>query len=153
MNIKRILVVAVAALGMSAAAVFSASAGPASSALAVEGGKAAQPKSTFDLIRGGHHGGHFGGHMGGFRHFGGPGMKHFGGPARYYGGPRMRHLGGPAHWGHGRRGYWRNGRWYWYGAPFIGLGLYGYGNSCYWNCINNGYGPAYCSAYAYDFCY
>jgi hypothetical protein len=55
---------------------------------------------------------------------------------------------------HGRRGYWRNGRWFWYGAPVIGLGLYGaYSyDGCYENCLQYGYGPGYCSAYAYNFC-
>ena len=35
-------------------------------------------------------------------------------------------------------------------------GGYGYGNgggSCYWNCRAQGFGPGYCSAYAYNFCY
>ncbi len=45
------------------------------------------------------------------------------------------------------------------GGPFIGFGYdYGYpdsygGGSCYWNCRNAGYGPGYCQAYAYNFCY
>jgi hypothetical protein len=49
---------------------------------------------------------------------------------------------------HGRRGYWRGGWW----VPFAGFGLYDDGN-CYWNCRAQGYGPAYCRAFAYDFCY
>jgi hypothetical protein len=46
-------------------------------------------------------------------------------------------------------------------GPFVGYGYdypywddYGYGGgSCYWNCRNSGYGPGYCNAYAYNFCY
>jgi hypothetical protein len=37
-----------------------------------------------------------------------------------------------------------------------GYGDYGYGyggGSCYWNCRSAGYGPSYCSVYAYNFCY
>jgi hypothetical protein len=99
------------------------------------------------LVRGGHgHGGHHGGgHRGGghhghamhFRH----GHSHFhafhGRHHGWYAG-RWRHGG---RW-HGRRGYWRHGRWFWYG-----------GGSCYWNCINAGFGPAYCSVNAWRFCY
>jgi hypothetical protein len=65
---------------------------------------------------------------------------------RRFEGPRFR--AGRAGFYHGRRGYWRHGRWY----PFFGLGIAAGGN-CYWNCRAEGYGPAYCSAYAYDFCY
>jgi hypothetical protein len=55
---------------------------------------------------------------------------------------------------HGHRGFWRHGHFF----PFVGVGLwgldYGYGGgSCYWNCRAAGYGPGYCSAYAYNFCY
>jgi hypothetical protein len=43
-----------------------------------------------------------------------------------------------------RRGYWRSGHWIW-------LDL-GWGDSCYANCIAAGFGPSYCSIYAYNFC-
>jgi hypothetical protein len=56
--------------------------------------------------------------------------------------------GGRSAFYHGRRGHWRHGHWY----PFYGLGVYA-GGSCYWNCRAQGYGPGYCRAYAYDFCY
>ncbi len=134
MSIKRIMIAAIAALGLSAVA-FSASAAPAITP--------AKSFSTFMLLKVGyvghhHYNFHPGNHPGfhpGYR----PGMR-FGGPGR------------PG-WGYGgRRGYWRGGRWYW-GAPLVGLGIYGYGNGCYWNCINSGYGPGYCQAYAYNFCY
>jgi len=52
---------------------------------------------------------------------------------------------------HFRRGF--------FGEPNIGWGYdYDYpywygGGSCYWNCRNTGHGPAYCQAYAYNFCY
>jgi hypothetical protein len=49
---------------------------------------------------------------------------------------------------HGKRGYWRGGRWF----PLVGFGLYE-GGSCYWNCREQGYGPGYCRVNAYDFCY
>jgi hypothetical protein len=103
--------------------------------------------------------------------YGGPGRgptmrgPGFAGP-RYGGGPRFRSygaIGGGPRWAgpgprysrnYGRRGgYWRGGRWIWYGAPLVGLGVYGYGSSCYNNCLAAGYGPAYCSTYASDFCY
>jgi hypothetical protein len=69
------------------------------------------------------------------------------------------HPGGHAHWGGhyggGRRGYWRGGRWYW-GVPFLAApfayGYYNEGGSCYWRCRHY-HGPAYCRAYASDFCY
>ena len=87
-------------------------------------GGAAQPGSVTILVHGHGHG-HGGGHHGGGHH----GGFHHGG----------FHHGG--HWGHGRRGYWRGGRWY------------GGGGSCYWNCINAGYGPGYCSVNSWEFCY
>ena len=46
----------------------------------------------------------------------------------------------------------RGGRWIW--AP-IGVGWWGgdyYGGVCYWNCRSAGFGPGYCSAYAWNFC-
>jgi hypothetical protein len=86
-------------------------------------------------------GGHMGhmsmGHSGNWGHSGGNWSAH-----------RWGHPGG--NWG-ARRGYWRGGRWYGYGG-FYGYG-YGYGGSCYWNCMALGYGPGYCSAYSYNFCY
>ncbi len=47
----------------------------------------------------------------------------------------------------GRRGYWYGGVWYW--GPAVGV----CGGSCYLNCINAGFGPGYCNAYAPNFCY
>jgi len=105
------------------------------------------------LVRGGH-GHHGGGHRGG-GHYGGGHHGHAMHFARgyhrfhafrgrhhgWYAG-RWRHGG---HWRHGgRHGYWRHGHWFWYG---------GGGGSCYWNCINAGFGPAYCSVNAWRFCY
>lgn len=50
----------------------------------------------------------------------------------------------------GRRGYWRNGRWFW-GVPAVGLGL-GFHRGCYWNCRSAGFGPGFCRARAGRFC-
>jgi len=57
---------------------------------------------------------------------------------------------------HGQRGFFRHGRF----IPFgVGVGLWGWddygygGGSCYWNCRAAGFGPGYCSAYSYNFCY
>jgi hypothetical protein len=120
-----------------------------------------------------------GGGTGGGPRFSGPGIAgpRYGGPGpaarnpgfagpRYGGPPRLGSkgaIGGGPRWAdpgprysrnYGRRGgYWRGGRWYWYGAPLVGLGVYGYGSSCYNNCLAAGYGPAYCSTYSSDFCY
>ncbi len=47
----------------------------------------------------------------------------------------------------GRRGYWRHGHWYGYGYGGIG------GDSCYPECLAEGYSPAYCTANAYAFCW
>jgi len=54
---------------------------------------------------------------------------------------------GRAYAGGHRRGYWRNGHWY--AGPIIGGWV---GGSCYWNCRSEGFGPAYCRAYAWDYC-
>ena len=124
---------------------------------------------------GGHMGGMaMGGHMGGM-HYGGPGMggRAFAAPGinrGFYGGRTAfyrpgiagrgvyagRVPGGRMAFHNGHRGYWRHGHFY----PFIGVGLglwgwdYGYdGGSCYTNCLAAGYGAAYCSANAYNFCY
>ncbi len=161
MFIKKIAVAAVAALGLSLGA-YSASAAPQN-----DGAPAPlNPQSTFTLIRaggGGHMGGgggHMGGHMGGMGgHFGGMGGMRMGG-MRMGAGPRMggryafaggrvaggRYAGGRTVFYHGRRGYWRGGRFF----PFFGIYA---GGSCYWNCRAQGFGPGYCSAYAYNFCY
>ena len=125
-------------------------------------------------------GGMGGGHMGGMgmgmggAHFGGMGGMHagamnFGGVNRgFYGGRSAFYRPGIAGRGlngvrgfngrtavfHGHRGYWRHGHFF----PFFGVGLwdygYGYGGaSCYSNCLAAGYGPGYCNAYSYNFCY
>ena len=51
------------------------------------------------------------------------------------------------HHHHRRRGYWRNGHWYRYGYGGIGW------DSCYAECLAEGYSPAYCTANAYAFCW
>ena len=59
---------------------------------------------------------------------------------------------------HGRHGFFRHGRFFPLG---VGVGLWGWdgygygygGGSCYWNCRAAGFGPGYCSAYSYNFCY
>jgi hypothetical protein len=126
------------------------------------------------MAMGGHMGG-MGGHMGGM-HFGGPGFggRSFAGPGinrGFYGGRTAFYRPGFAGRGiyagrgfdrgrravffHGRRGFFRNGRFF----PFVGVGLwdwdygYGYGGSCYSNCLAAGYGPRFCSVNAYNFCY
>jgi hypothetical protein len=78
---------------------------------------------------------------------------HFG-PGGHFGfGHRAFFHGGRTAFFHGRRGFFRHGHFF----PFaVGLYGYGYGNgggSCYWNCRAQGFGPGYCSAYAYNFCY
>ncbi|WP_127076751.1 hypothetical protein [Rhodomicrobium lacus] len=76
------------------------------------------------------------------------GKRYYGGKPPFAGGKHPPHAG---NWHHRRR-YWRNGRWYWYGAPLIGYGAYSAYDSCYWSCINDGYGPAYCTNYATNYC-
>lgn len=73
------------------------------------------------------------------------GQRHFRQFNRVPDGARRHHRGDH------RRGYWRNGRWYWWGVPAIGLGVYG--GSCYWNCREAGYSPSYCRVNAADFCW
>jgi len=171
MSIKRITVAAIAALGLSLGA-FSASAGPLSEGAAV----LSHSPSTFTLVRGmgGGHMGGFGGGFGGMGHgfggMGGMGMRGMAFSPRAGVGTRFAAIpnGGINRFGrvgafngrhaaffHGRRGFFRNGRF----IPFgVGVGLwdwdYGYGGgSCYWNCQASGYSSAYCSVYAYNFCY
>lgn len=150
MFVKKIVIGTVAAAALSLFG-YAASAEPAASSGLVK----ANPNSTFTLIKqgGGIRSG--GMRMGGMRtggmHMGGmrTGGVRMGavrtGPARLgvTGGYRTSRLG----FRNGRRGYWRGGRWFW-GAPLVG-----YSDSCYWNCINAGYGPAYCQVYSYNFCY
>lgn len=163
MSIRQSIVAAAAAL------ILSAPLYPASAAPVNEAAQAA-PKSTFTLIRGRSGGG--GGSMGhggmGMSH-GGMGMGNFRSSGPSFSGQRfsssrpsfsshgrfegrrfegVRSRGERTAFYHGRRGHWRNGHWY----PFFGLGAYA-GGSCYWNCRAQGYGPGYCRAYAYDFCY
>jgi hypothetical protein len=104
----------------------------------------AAPGNPIVLAMGhGSHGGSGAGYGGGL----GPAIGGFGGRAGIApGGGRFGHRG---HFHHGRRAF--------YGGPFIGWGYdnpYWYDSgSCYWNCRNSGYGPGYCQAYAYNFCY
>ncbi len=79
-------------------------------------------------------------HMGG----GGFATRRFGGNGRVAG----NGFRGRTAFYNGRRGYWRGGRWF----PLAGLGIYAGGN-CYLNCRAQGFGPGYCSANAYNFCY
>jgi hypothetical protein len=174
MSIKKLGVAAIAALGLSVGA-YAASAGPLNDGVAPS--PLAKSPSTFTLIF--HGGGGGGGHMGGGMaggHFGGMGGMHFGGPgigARSFAGPGMNRgfhggrtaffrpgiagrgfNGGRMAFHNGHRGFWRHGRFF----PFVGVGLwdsdYGYGGgSCYSNCLAAGYGPRFCSANAYSFCY
>ncbi len=155
MSIKRTVLAAAATLALSIPAC-AAQISPMNDAV-TGGGK---PQSTLTLIM--HGGGGFGGmHGGGFAMHGGGfgGMRPGGfGPRFSPGGhfgfhhPAFFH-GGRTAFFPGRRGFFRHGRFF----PF-GVGLYGYGwgyggGSCYWNCRASGFGPGYCSAYAYNFCY
>ena len=97
--------------------------------------------------------GHSYGSMG--HSYGGMGVMHGPSVGHYYGGGMAGHgiYGGRSAF-NGHRGYWRHGHFF----PFYGVGLwdYGYGDgggSCYWNCRSQGYGPGFCSANAYAFCY
>jgi hypothetical protein len=112
-------------------------------------------------------GGHGGGHGGGF---GGSGAGFGGGPARgamAFGGMRsysMSYNTAPGYRAYSRtyalagQGGFNRGRRRLreFGAQFAGFGYdypFWYDNgSCYWNCLNSGFGPAYCSAFAYNFC-
>jgi hypothetical protein len=99
-----------------------------------------------------------GGGGGGGMHSGGAAMGHagpsFGGRVggHIYGG---RTLGGHVYGGHTyafNRFHHRRG---FFGGPYIGFWDYGPyydGGSCYWNCRESGYGPAYCRANAWEFC-
>ncbi len=122
MSIKRIVAVTIAAFGLSVS-------GYAASANPVNAPAALSSKSTFTLIKKGW-------------------GKKFHGGKPFYG--KKFHGGGMRYRGHHRRGHWRGGRWIWFGAPIIGLGLYG--ENCYANCREAGYSPAYCRANAGDFC-
>jgi hypothetical protein len=149
------------AIGAVAAAAFSLTGYAVSAAPVTEAGAASiyhspvtNPNSTFTLIRRGGSGSGGGVHMGGAR-VGGPGI---GGtramvrPRGSIGGTRTMvrpgRIGGErAGFREGRRRFRRDGRWFWGGVDVDS------GGSCYWNCINAGYGPGYCRVYAYDFCY
>lgn len=145
MSIKRTLTAAAAMLALC----FPAFAGPAGFA-----NDAPKPApGAFTLI--GHHGGGGGGGRGGGGGHGGFSMGGRGGMGsmgmsgqRFSGFSGNRYSGLRAGGYHRGRGYWRGGRWY----AFDGYGVAG-GGSCYWNCLEAGYSPAYCSANAYDFCY
>jgi hypothetical protein len=86
---------------------------------------------------------------------GGGGGVHAGGAAMGHAGPSFSgHVYGGGI-GAGRAGHaFRHGRGFARG-PFIGFWDYGPyydGGSCYWNCRESGYGPAYCRANAWEFC-
>ena len=149
MSIKLNIVAAAAALALPFAA-HAASLGPAGQGT-IDGSKA---QSTLTLIMHGGGGGFGGGmHGGGFgpMHMGGMG-PHFGPGGHFAGHPAFFHGGHPGFF-HGRHGFFRHGRF----IPFgFGVGFYGDywgGGSCYWNCRTAGFGPGYCSAYSYNFCY
>ena len=67
--------------------------------------------------------------------------------------------GGRSAFFHGRRGFFRHGRFF----PFVGVGLWDWlwyglldygGGSCYWNCRAAGYGPSLLQRdTSYNFCY
>ena len=186
MSIKRITVAAIAALGLSLGAYSASagpvsegvalSSGKAPSTFTlVRGMGGGMGGGHMGGFGGGHMGGFGGGHMGamGAGRIGGMSMGHFGGPrfgaTNFWVGPRFagrfdggrfagRRFDGGRHaiFFHGRRGFFRHGRFF----PFFGVGLYGYdygygygGGSCYWNCRSAGYSPGYCNVYAYNFCY
>lgn len=124
---------------------------------------APKPNGTFTLIAGrgsvgghGNVGGGFGAAPSGRTFSGGPGVSTFGrsySGTRLYGPQAGTRLYGSRTYGRlytrlgvVRRGHWRGGRWFWYDA-----GPY-YGDSCYSSCRAAGYGPGYCSVYAYNFC-
>lgn len=154
MSIKRTMLAAAATLALSAPA-YAAQIGPVNEAMA--GGSA--PHKTLTLIMhgggGGMHGGGFGGmHGGGFggMHMGGVGPRFSPGGHFAFGGHRAFVPGGRGAFFHGRHGFVRHGRFFPFAVGLYGYG-YGYGGSCYWNCRTQGFGPGYCSAYAYNFCY
>jgi hypothetical protein len=138
MKLTHLIVAALAALGLSLS-VQAASAGSV-----VQNGIAVkeQSQSGVTLVIGkGGPGGHFHSFHHGFPHHGmGHGVPHHG---MGHGVPYGARWG----WRDGRRGYWYGGVWYWWGP--VGV----YGGSCYWNCRNAGFGPGYCSAYSFNFCY
>ena len=141
-------------------------AGEVASADTVSPSTGAQPAPASAVIPAAHGGGHggFGGGGGrgggGFAFGGGAGIRGggpglnggraFGSGPGFRGGGRSYAFDGRGGYGRGRRGYYGYG----YG-PFVGFGYdypyYG-GGSCYWNCRNSGFGPSYCSAYAFNFC-
>ena len=158
MSIKRTMLAAAATLALSVPA-YAAEIGPANQGVT----SMSKPPSTLTLIMHGgggfggmHGGGGFGMHGGGFggMHMGGIGPRFSPGGHFGFGGHRAFFPGGRGAFFHGRHGFFRHGRFF----PF-GVGLYGYGygdsygGSCYWNCRTQGFGPGYCSAYAYNFCY
>ncbi len=51
-------------------------------------------------------------------------------------------------YGYGRRGYWRDGRWYGY----AGEAAAAYGESCYSTCRSAGYDVDYCTYHSGEFC-
>ncbi|MGO8953711.1 MAG: hypothetical protein ACLPWS_10170 [Rhodomicrobium sp.] len=144
------LTAVLAALGLFAASQV-AFAGTLTSSL---GNQPAAPGTIVLAIGHGGHGGAGGGYGGGF----GGGFGGFGGKAAGIGGYSGHPAFAPGGGRFAHRGHFR-GRRRFFGGPFIGWGYdYDYpywydSGSCYWNCRNSGYGPGYCRAYAYNFCY
>lgn len=125
---RRVITAAVAAIGLCFLVQ------GASAEMNVSSSAPANPNSTFTLVA---HGGHGGG-----GHYGGHG----------YGGHAFRH-GGFGHRNFAFRGrrHFHGGRGFFFGAPFVGLGLYE-GGSCYYNC-RRFHGPRYCRFYSENYCY
>lgn len=63
--------------------------------------------------------------------------------------PRRVH--GIRGWHGHRRGYWRGGLWYSYDCDIWGDCGWEV-DSCYADCLSEGYGPAYCQIHAWDDC-
>lgn len=98
------------------------------------------------------HGGHWGGgsghgsygHYGNYGHSGGYGHSSGYG---HYGSYGYSHYGN----GYGRRGYWRDGRWY-YAYESAAAVASSYGGSCYSYCRSAGHSQYYCDYHASDYC-
>ena len=147
MRIKRLLISAVAVLGLSALGLSpSANAAAPSAGGAGHDPLAAKAKSTFTLIsrRGS------GGYRGGLDPWRGGFVRPyaFAAPPVYYGGYSFRRTN--LHWRQDYIGGWGGWVWEW---P-VGVGPVGWsGRNCHWKCRAAGYRPGYCRMYAYNFCY
>lgn len=135
MSMKGIISGAVAALGLILAGQV-ASAAPVSP----DGNVGASAQSALTAVKLGVHPGH--GPAGGG---GGGGLSIRPGPQMSFG---LHPRGGDFH--HGKHEY--SGQRYLFGAT-IGLGLYSYADSCYWDCIGVGYKGGYCRSHYRAFCH